>query len=215
VSITSDGRGGGAGTIWHRDGLIITNAHVVRGRSPRVRLPNGDTLTAKVLAHNARLDVAALAVDASSLPAVELGDSRVLQPGQWVTALGHPWGVAGAATGGVVIGTGAALPEAPESDREWIAVSLHLRPGHSGGPLVDARGRLIGINTMMAGLEVGLAVPVQVVKEFLHQELARTGKNWQELAARPCAESAPTLVESGCWELTRRSPLLCPKGHSQ
>jgi serine protease Do len=171
VHITSDGRGSGAGTIWHADGLIITSAHVVPGRSPRVGLPNGDTLTAKVLAHDARLDVAALAVDAGSLPAVELGDSRALQPGQWVTALGHPWGVAGAATGGVVIGTGVGLPDVPEQDREWIAVSLHLRPGHSGGPLVDARGQLIGINTMMVGLEVGLAIPIHVVKDFLYREL--------------------------------------------
>ncbi|HEU0020309.1 MAG TPA: trypsin-like peptidase domain-containing protein [Dehalococcoidia bacterium] len=171
VQIQSGGRGSGAGTIWHSDGLIITNAHVVRDRSPRVCLPEGDTLTAKILAQDARLDVAALAVDATGLPTVDLGDSRVLQPGQWVMALGHPWGVSGAATGGVVIGTGAGLPDAPEQGREWIAVSLHLRPGHSGGPLVDAQGRLIGINTMMAGLEVGLAVPVQVVKDFLRREL--------------------------------------------
>jgi len=171
VQIQSGGRGSGAGTIWHSDGLIITNAHVVRDRSPRVCLPEGDTLTAKILAQDARLDVAALAVDATGLPTVDLGDSRVLQPGQWVMALGHPWGVSGAATGGVVIGTGAGLPDAPEQGREWIAVSLHLRPGHSGGPLVDAQGRLIGINTMMAGLEVGLAVPVHVVKDFLRREL--------------------------------------------
>jgi serine protease Do len=175
VHILNGGRGSGAGSIWHSDGLIITNAHVVRDGAPRVRLPNGETLAAKILAHDARLDVAALAVDAAGLPTVALGDSRVLRPGQWVTALGHPWGIAGAATGGVVIGTGSALPEVPQQDREWIAVSLHLRPGHSGGPLVDVQGRLIGINTMMVGLEVGLAVPVHVVKDFLHRELGRDG----------------------------------------
>jgi S1-C subfamily serine protease len=86
-------------------------------------------------------------------------------------ALGHPWGVSGAATAGVVIGVGNDLPEMPWSDREWIAVGLHLRPGHSGGPLVDAQGRLVGINTMMTGLEVGMAVPVHVVKAFLKQAL--------------------------------------------
>ncbi|MDA0733852.1 MAG: trypsin-like peptidase domain-containing protein [Chloroflexi bacterium] len=177
VHVLSGRRGSGAGTIWHRDGLIITNAHVVRDQSPRVSLPNGDTLPAKILAHDAKLDVAALSVDATDLPTVELGDSQNLQPGQWVTALGHPWGVSGAATGGVVIGSGAGLPDVPEQDREWIAVSLHLRPGHSGGPLVDAQGRLIGINTMMIGLEVGLAVPVHLVKEFLRREL---GSNLQQ-----------------------------------
>lgn len=171
VHVLSGGRGSGAGTIWHPDGLIITNAHVIRDQAPRVSLPNGETLPAKILAHDSKLDVAALSVDATDLPTVELGDSRTLQPGQWVTALGHPWGVSGAATGGVVIGSGAGLPDMPEPDREWIAVSLHLRPGHSGGPLVDAQGRLIGINTMMVGLEVGLAVPVHVVKDFLRREL--------------------------------------------
>ena len=58
--------------------------------------------------------------------------------------------------------------------REWIAVSLELRPGHSGGPLVDVQGRLVGVNTMMAGPEVGMAIPVRVVKEFLRQELGST-----------------------------------------
>jgi S1-C subfamily serine protease len=77
--------------------------------------------------------------------------------------------VAGAVTAGVVAGVGRDLPEMPRSDREWIAVSLHLRPGHSGGPLVDDQGRLVGMNTMMAGPDVGLAVPVHVVKHFLRQ----------------------------------------------
>ena len=88
--------------------------------------------------------------------------------------MGHPWGVAGAATGGVVIGVGTDLPEMPLTDREWIAVSLRLRPGHSGGPLVDAEGRLVGINTMMVGPEVGMAVPVHVIKDFLKLELGST-----------------------------------------
>jgi len=68
-----------------------------------------------------------------------------------------------------VIGCGSELPEMPHAGREWVAVSAHLRPGHSGGPLLDARGRLVGINTMMAGPEVGLAVPVHVLKAFLRQ----------------------------------------------
>ena len=72
-----------------------------------------------------------------------------------------------AATAGVIAGVGKQLPEMPLSERDWIAVSLHLRPGHSGGPLVDDQGRLVGINTMMAGPDVGVAVPVHVVKRFL------------------------------------------------
>ena len=174
VQVRDGKRGLGSGTIWHPDGLIITNAHVVKTRSPQVVLPDGSTQTARLLAHDSNRDVAALMINASGLNAIELGQSKSLRTGQWVTALGHPWGVAGAATGGVVIGVGTDLPEMPLTDREWIAVSLRLRPGHSGGPLVDAEGRLVGINAMMVGPEVGMAVPVHVIKDFLKQELGST-----------------------------------------
>jgi serine protease Do len=186
VEISNGHRGQGAGTIWHADGLIVTNAHVVHGKSPKVTLPDGRTLPAKVLAHDSSLDVAALKVDASDLPTVTLGESSKLRAGEWVLALGHPWGVEGAATAGIVIGVGSDWPELPRpnrggpapaspspSDGEWLVASLHLRPGHSGGPMVDAHGRLVGINTMMAGPGVGVGVPVHVVKRFLQQTLKR------------------------------------------
>ncbi len=175
VQVQSGDRGGGAGSIWHPDGLIVTNAHVVRTRTPQVVLPDGTRLVARVLAHDRHLDVAALSVAKTGLPSIELGDSRALQPGRWVTALGHPWGIRGAATGGVVIGVGSNLPEMAEDDRELIVVGLQLRPGYSGGPLVDDQGRLVGLNTMMIGSEVGVAVPVQVVKEFLRDRLGLIG----------------------------------------
>jgi hypothetical protein len=183
VEVSSGRQSSGAGTIWHPEGLIITNAHVVRTPSPRVTLPDGSTRTARVLARDSGIDAAVLLVEASRLPTVELGNSRGLRPGQWVMALGHPWGVPGAATAGVVIGTGQDMPEMPLQGREWIAVGLHLRPGHSGGPLVDAQGRLVGINTMMIGPEVGMAVPVHVVKEFLRRELG-TPRSTQAVAAK-------------------------------
>jgi len=170
VSISNGRRGAGAGTIWHPEGLILTNAHVVQLRSPKVTLPDGRTAPAQVLAHDKELDLAALRVEASDLPTIELGDSKRLQAGEWVLALGHPWGVAGAATAGVVIGLGQP-PEMGAPGRELLQVGLHLRPGHSGGPLVDVEGRLVGINTMMAGPDVGLAVPVHVVKAFLRQAM--------------------------------------------
>jgi S1-C subfamily serine protease len=174
VQVRNGHAGVGAGTIWHMDGLILTNAHVLQRRNLQVVLPEGETLPARILAHDSELDLAALGVDGSGLPTIELGDSRQLRPGQWVLALGHPWGVAGAATAGVVSGVGRRLPEMPKSDKEWIAASLHLRPGHSGGPLVDAGGRLVGINTIMAGPRVGLAVPVHVVKAFLRRAVGTT-----------------------------------------
>ena len=115
------------------------------------------------------------------LPVIELGDSRHLAAGEWVTALGHPYGVHGAVSSGVVIEVGPDLPESPGKGREWIAASLKLRPGHSGGPLLDAQGCLVGINTIMAGSNVGLAVPVHVVKKFLKDNL---GSNAQSPAAQ-------------------------------
>ncbi len=167
-----NGRGGaGAGTIWHGDGLIITNAHVLQQYpNPTVTLPDGRTLPARLLADDPDRDLAALAVAATDLPTIELGNSNQLQPGQWVLAVGHPWGVLGAATAGIVIATGQP-PELPGYRGELIQVSLHLRPGHSGGPLVDIQGKLVGLNTMIAGPEVGLAIPVHVVKNFLREKL--------------------------------------------
>jgi serine protease Do len=166
-----NGHGGvGAGTIWHPEGLIVTNAHVVGRRRLDVTLADGRTMPARLLAHDAGLDLAALKVDASDLPTIELGRSTRLQPGQWVMALGHPWGVSGAVTAGVIIGLGP-HPEGIMSRRHLIQINLPLRPGHSGGPLVDARARLVGINTMMNGPEVGLAVPVHEAKRFLQRAL--------------------------------------------
>ena len=188
VEISNGRRGHGAGTIWHPDGLVITNAHVVHVQSPQVTLASGQTLPARLLAHSPELDLAALKIDASGLPTVELGESSKLRAGEWVMALGHPWGVPGAVSSGVVIGVGAEWVELPRPQQrsrrvnrevresrggEWLVAGLQLRPGHSGGPMIDAHGRLVGINTMMAGPSVGVAVPVHVVKRFLQQALQR------------------------------------------
>ncbi len=174
-----NGHGAGAGIIWRADGLIVTNAHVVAGKhSLKVILPDKRELPARVLAIDSKRDLAALAVEvedpahsawAHDLPTIELGDSRSLKPGQWVMAIGHPWGVAGAVTAGIVIGSGAELPEMRTDGRELVVVSLHMRPGHSGGPLVDIDGRVIGINTMITGPDVGVAVPVHVARDFLRR----------------------------------------------
>jgi S1-C subfamily serine protease len=148
----------------------LTNAHVAGRQSLRIVLPGGQVVPARHLAHNKDLDLAALAVESQGLATIELGNSEQLRPGQWVLATGHPWGVVGAIAAGVVIALGVPA-EMEGSGRELIQVDLPLRPGYSGGPLVDAQGRLVGINTMMAGPEVGLAVPVHIVKRFLHQAL--------------------------------------------
>lgn len=176
VRIRTGQQGVGAGTIWQEDGLILTNNHVVEGGGRRhtshlpelaVILPDGRELAATVLARDPDHDLAALRVQAHGLPTIALGDSRQLHAGQMVLALGFPWGVTGGATSGVVIGLSGGLPEGGGAGQEWLAASLHLRPGHSGGPMVDTQGRLVGINTMMNGPDVGMAVPVHVAKHFL------------------------------------------------
>ena len=179
VQVSVGHSGSGSGVVFAADGLVVTNAHVVSGKEGRrsgsglrVTLPDGTVTAAELLAKDDEIDVAALKIgplegELPELQAIELGDSRAVRAGQWVMAMGHPWGVAGAAAAGIVIGAGSDLPESPGGGRDWIVVDLALRPGHSGGPLVDHQGRLIGMSTMMAGLEVGMAVPAHVIGEFV------------------------------------------------
>lgn len=170
VQVHNGRRGAGAGTILHAEGLIITNAHVVKRQSPKVSLYNGRTLPARLLTYDEDLDLAAVAVEAHDLPTIELGRRGQLRPGQWVVALGHPWGVTGATTAGMVIDVGRPVEGLPYKG-DLIQVGCHLRPGHSGGPMVDGNGRLVGINTMISGPEVGLAVPIHSLKRFLKENL--------------------------------------------
>lgn len=172
VQLTHGRRGTGAGTIWQDDGLILTNAHVAQRGTPRAVLWNGKTYETRLVASDEQLDLAALTIDANDLPTVPLGDSLRLQPGQWVTAIGHPWGVRGAASFGNVIEMGVPV-EWGGHGREMVQVGIQLRPGHSGGPMVDEYGRLIGINTLITGPQVGLAVPVHVATRFVETTLGR------------------------------------------
>ncbi len=165
------GQGMGAGTIWHSDGLIVTNAHVAYTNYLQVILPTGQAVVGNIIARDKRNDLAVLYVEAHNLPAIELGDSREVETGQWVMALGHPFGMIGAASAGVIIGMSDQWQETLLPNREWLVANLQLRPGHSGGPMVNAYGQLIGINTLMNGVDVGVAVPVHVAKHFLHRAL--------------------------------------------
>lgn len=170
VRVKAGRRGNGSGVIWTADGLIVTNAHVARGDRLTVTLRDGRQVAARLAARDDRLDLAALRVDLTDLPAAILGRSATLRPGELVLAYGHPWGVVDGATVGVVISVGPGIADIGLTDRQWIKASLHLRPGHSGGPMVDALGRLVGINTIMNGPEVGVAIPVDVVREFLGEQ---------------------------------------------
>ena len=167
-------------SIVRSDGLIVTNAHVVAGRNDRrhnrdrgatlsVRLMDGRAAVAEVEAIDAEHDLAALRTNLTDLIPIALRTDTDLRAGSIVMALGFPWGVAGGATSGVVIDSlsHSFAPTTNYPSQEWLAASLHLRPGHSGGPMVDSQGRLVGINTMMNGPDVGVAVPVHVVVRFL------------------------------------------------
>ena len=170
VQITGPQGNLGSGVIWRQDGLIVTNAHVVRDSEVHVTLLDGTTYKARTIAADDELDIAALTIEAFDLPTTRTGDSQKVRAGQWVVAVGHPFGVLGSATAGTVIATGTGLPEF-SGEREWIALNLRLRPGHSGGPLVDVNGSTVGINTLITGPEVGFAIPVHLVEAFLHEHV--------------------------------------------
>jgi serine protease Do len=183
VQVVSRGHGHGAGTIWRPDGIVVTNHHVAPGEGNEVRLADGRTLPAAVIARDPANDLAALKVAAAGLPAVRIGDSRHLRVGELVVAVGHPFGVRGAVTVGMVNG----LPHRGENGgREIVQADVLLGPGNSGGPLANARGEVVGINAMVAG-GLGLAVPSHLVEQLLggSAERATVGVQVQGIALPP------------------------------
>jgi serine protease Do len=187
VQVFADRRGGGSGVIWTSDGAIMTNAHVARKDAAEVRLWDGRSFPARVTSRDARRDLAVLRIEAGGLnaasgaaasglaaasgsaaapglaaasglePAV-VGDSSALRPGELVMAIGSPLGFAGALSTGVAHSSGGG----------WIYANVRLAPGNSGGPLANARGEVIGINTAIVN-GLGMAVPSNAAAEFLLQ----------------------------------------------
>jgi serine protease Do len=158
--------GGGAGVIWRSTGVIITNAHVARAPSATVILADGLTFEATVTARDPQRDLAALTLPASDLPSAPIGDSSALRVGELAFAVGHPLGIVGALTAGIIHALG---PAGGAYDQGWIQADIHLAPGNSGGPLADAQGRIIGINSMVAG-GLAFAVPSNAVERFLNED---------------------------------------------
>jgi serine protease Do len=171
VQISSGGRGHGSGIIVESgadsalksDAVIVTNAHVAVVGQPSVTLWDGRSFQARIDALDRRRDLALLRIPASDLPAAALGDSNRLSPGELVIAVGNPLGFMGALTAGVVHAVG---PLPGLGPRKWIQAGVRLAPGNSGGPLADAAGTVVGINTMVAG-RLGLAVPSNEVARLL------------------------------------------------
>lgn len=156
-------RGSGSGVVWSNDGLILTNAHVIRGGDVHVELWDGRRVRARIAARDARRDVASLRISLDGLEAAVAGDSGALRPGDLVMAVGNPLGFAGAVSSGVVHSIGA-LPGM--GSEPWIRAAVRLAPGNSGGPLANARGEVVGINTAIVN-GLGVALPVSTAAEFL------------------------------------------------
>jgi serine protease Do len=169
VQVFDGRRGAGSGVIWRADGWIVTNAHVVSGGSARIRFADGRTLEADIIARAAERDIAALYVAASDLPAAEIGASTAVRVGEIVLAAGSPFGVRGAVSAGVLHAVG---PVPRVGKQRWLQADLELAPGNSGGPLADASGRVIGINSMIA-MGLGLAIPSHEVEQFLRRAMRR------------------------------------------
>jgi len=163
VVIQSGGRGSGSGVIWSSDGSIITNAHVARGMLVKVQLWDGRAFDATIASRDSRRDLALLRIGAMNLPSVSVADSSQVRPGELAIAVGNPLGFVGALTTGVIH---TVSPLRGLGSQSWVQADVRLAPGNSGGPLADARGRLIGINTMTAG-RLALAIPSNVVRDFL------------------------------------------------
>jgi serine protease Do len=174
VEVRGRGRGAGAGIIWGSDGKIITNYHVVAGTGgkPQIQLYDGTRLESKLLAENSALDLALLQVDANALLALPIGDSAKLRIGELVFAFGHPWGHRDVVTAGIVSGLGRVGGGRSDRSADYVRSDVRLAPGNSGGPLVNARGEVVGVNSMIFGGDLSVAVPSHVVLEWL----ASTGK---------------------------------------
>jgi serine protease Do len=163
ITVEIRGRDGfGSGVIWSAEGLIVTSAHVARGPAS-IALADGRVIDARVHRRDLKRDLAVLVVDAGGLPAAEIGDSAALHAGEMVFAVGSPFGATGAVAIGVIHAVGS---RGHAGAARWIVADLRLAPGNSGGPLADARGRVVGINAMIHG-GLALAVPSRTVLRLL------------------------------------------------
>jgi serine protease Do len=169
----------GSGFIIDPDGTIVTNNHVVNGaKSVSVTLDDGTELPAKIIGRDPRTDLAVLKVNAGrTLPYVQLGDSSVVKVGEWVVAMGNPFGLGGTVTAGIVSGRGRDIGSGPYDD--FLQIDAPINRGNSGGPLFTQDGRVVGVNTAIlspsgGSIGIGFAIPSNIVKTVVAQ-LEKTG----------------------------------------
>ena len=159
----------GSGVIIRGDGTILTNAHVVKGASEILaKLPDGRTFQATSFAADEEVDLAVVKIDGKDLPVAPIGDSDSLEVGQWVLAIGNPFGLEHTVTAGVI---SAVRKGAGANKEDFIQTDAAINPGNSGGPLIDLRGRVVGINTSIysksGGYQgIGFALPINLAKKI-------------------------------------------------
>ena len=171
----------GTGFIISADGYVLTNHHVVDGADTvRIRMADRRELVAKVVGSDEQSDVALLKIDAAGLPTLRIGDSRTLKSGQWVVAIGSPFGLDHSVTAGIVSAVGRANPYADQRYVPFIQTDVAINRGNSGGPLIDTRGQVVGINSQIFSnsggyMGVSFAIPIDVAMNAV-QQLKATGK---------------------------------------
>ncbi len=177
VIVRNGHRGAGAGVVWRPGGYIITNNHVIGRGKAHIILADGREVPARVVAQEPEIDLALLqAEDIPDLPPALVADSQGLQVGQIALAVGHPWGQRGAVTAGIISSLGSAEVRGRRGSIPVIRTDAGLAPGNSGGPLVNAAGGVIGINTMIIGGDQGLAIASRLVDDFVSENLPQTGE---------------------------------------
>jgi serine protease Do len=170
--------GGGSGVVITPDGFLLTSAHVVAGSDGRVEaIVGGREIRAEVVGADPLSDLAVLRSDATDLAPAELGDAETLRVGQLVVAIGNPNGFDGSVTAGVVSALGRDLRvRGGRIVENVIQTDAALNPGNSGGALADGRGCVVGINTAVAGIGLGLAVPINATTRKIVGALMREGR---------------------------------------
>src|ERR1700733_11875891 len=172
------GNGGGSASVITSDGYLLTSAHVVaETRSAQAAFADGREVTADVIGRDPLSDLAVLRARGDVPAPVAMGRAEDLQVGQLVVAIGNPLGLAGSVTAGIVSGLGRSLPtRAGRVVDEVIQTDAALNPGNSGGVLADGRGRMVGVNTAVAGVGLGLAVPINASTHKIIAALMHTGR---------------------------------------
>jgi S1-C subfamily serine protease len=175
------GDGAGSGVVFTGDGFMLTSAHVVaRSNSGEATFDDGSSAAFDVIGADPLADLAVLRARSTSAPPAVLGDADTLRIGQLVVAVGNPMGLSGSVSAGIVSGLGRSIPtrdgRLTRLIDDVIQTDAALNPGNSGGALGDSRGRVVGINTAVAGYGLGLAVPINKTTRQIISELTSTGR---------------------------------------